>query len=316
MRIVSAAAEYGADAIKLQTFTPASLTIDSSRAEMFISDPLSPWYGRRLWDLYEEAHTPWDWHAPLFKEARAHGLACISTAFDSDSLLKLVDLDVDAVKISSFELVHLPLIEAAARLRIPLIISTGMASLDEITEAVDTVRGKGCEDIVLLKCTSAYPSTESDANVSTIGDLRSRFKCHVGLSDHTLTPYAAYAATALGACMIEKHFTVDRSQAGVDAAFSIEPAELRELVAGTELVWRSVGAVAYGPLVSEASSLSERPSIYIVSQVRKGDIFTVENIRVIRPGAGLPPKHYGELLGRKCKQDIAGPVPMSWEFVE
>jgi pseudaminic acid synthase len=315
LRIVRMAAENGADAIKLQTYTPGSLTIDSTRPEFSIDDPASLWHGQRLWDLYQEAHTPLEWHEPVFEAARAAGLACISTAYDFASLDALLSFGVDAIKIASFELVHLPLIERAAQCGKPVFISTGMAALVELDAAVNALRVNGCDRFILLKCTSAYPSKESDANLLTMADMRQRYHCEVGLSDHNLRPYIAFAATALGAAAIEKHFTTARADGGVDAAFSIEPAELRELVDGTDSVWRSLGGVHYAPLASEAASLKERPSIFVVSAMKRGDRFTERNLRIIRPGSGLAPKHYDWLIGRICACDIAAESPMSWDFV-
>jgi N-acetylneuraminate synthase len=316
LRIVRAAAECGADGIKLQTFKPETLTIDSSRAEFIIDDPGGLWHGRRLWDLYREAHTPWQWHQPIFDAARALGLACISTACDLEALEFLVSLGIDAIKIASFELIHIPLLEVAAKCGKPVLLSTGMASREELDEAVATLRASHDHEFILLKCTSAYPSTEGDANILTIPDMRERYGCGVGLSDHTLRPYTAFAATAQGAVIIEKHFTLARRDGGLDSAFSLEPAELRELVDGTELVWRSLGDVSYGPLAAESASVKERPSIYAIEPVKKGEAFTDRNIRIIRPANGLAPKHYRALVGRACTRDIAAETPLSWELVE
>jgi pseudaminic acid synthase len=316
LRIVRAAAESGADAIKLQTFTPNTLTIESSRPEFFIEDPSSLWHGRRLWELYEEAHTPWEWHEPIFKAARAGGLACISTAFDSNSVEFLLSIGVDAIKIASFELIHIPLIETAARSGKPILLSAGMARLDELDDAASALRANGCNRFVLLKCTSAYPSEETDANILTMHDMRLRYSCEVGLSDHTLRPYAAFAATSLGAVVVEKHLTISRAEGGLDSAFSIEPPELRELVKGTDAVWRSLGGVCYAPLDVEKTSIKERPSIYVVRAIRKGEHFTEDNIRIIRPANGLAPKHYRSLIGKTCACDVAAESPMTWAFVQ
>lgn len=316
LEIVQAAADQGAHAIKLQTFTPETLSINSSRPEFFIDDPKSLWHGRRLWELYDEAHTPWEWHAPLFEAARARGLACISSAFDESSVDFLVGLGVDAIKIASFELIHLPLIEAAAKNGLPLILSTGMATLEEINEAVEAVRRGGCRDFVLLKCTSSYPARQEDANILTVPDLQARFDCQIGLSDHMLKPYAAFCAVALGATMIEKHLTIRRASGALDAAFSMEPADLAELAEGTRLLWLSRGSVRYGCGATEETSKKERPSIYAVKRVAQGEPLTSDNIRVIRPAAGLPPKHFKELLGRRARQELPAETPLSWELVE
>jgi pseudaminic acid synthase len=315
LKIVRAAAANGADAIKLQTFTPASLTIDSTRPEFFVNDPKSLWHGRRLWNLYEEAHTPWEWHEPIFKLARAGGMACISSAFDVDSVKFLVSLGIDAIKIASFELVHLPLIDAAAKSGKPILLSAGMSNVEELDEAVAVLRANDCERFILLKCTSAYPSEEGEANILTMHDMRQRYSCEVGLSDHTLRPYAAFAATSLGAVVIEKHFTLARVEGGLDAAFSIEPAELRELARGTDLVWKSLGDVRYSPLEVERASIQERPSIYVVCPIKEGEKFTEKNIRIIRPANGLAPKHYKSLIGKTCARDIEAESPLSWDLV-
>jgi pseudaminic acid synthase len=316
LKIVRAAAESGADAIKLQTFTSATLTINSTRPEFFIDDPTSLWHGRRLWDLYDEAHTPWEWHKAIFQLARSYGLACVSSAFDATSLEYLLGLGVDAIKIASFELIHIPLIESAARSGKPILLSTGMARLDEIDAAVAALNANRCNDFVLLKCTSAYPSTEKEANVLTMQDMRARYRCNVGLSDHSLRPYSAYAAVALGATAVEKHLTLSRAEGGVDSAFSLEPSELTELVAGVKLTWESRGDVYYGPTSSEAASLKERPSIYVVRPIKKGQRFSEQNVRIIRPANGLAPKHYRSVIGKLATRDIDADVPLFWDLID
>lgn len=315
MMIVRAAAENGADAIKLQTFTAATLTLDSRRGEFFIDEPGGLWHGQRLWELYDKAHTPWEWHEPLFASARSLGLACISTAYDLTSLDFLLTLGVDAIKIASFELIHLPLVEAATRSGKPILLSTGMATLNELDEAVATLRNGAAERHVLLKCTSAYPSQEADANILAMVDMRRRYGSEVGLSDHNLRPYSAFAAAALGAAVIEKHVTLARADGGIDAAFSIEPPELRALADGARLVWESLGEVRYGPLVREAASLRERPSIFVTEAMRRGEAFSAHNIRVVRPAGGLAPKHYHTLIGRCSACDIPAATPLSWDRV-
>jgi pseudaminic acid synthase len=315
LAVVRASADGGAGAIKLQTFTPETLTIDSSRPEFFIHDPGGLWHGRRLFELYREAFTPWEWHEPLFKAAREAGLLCISSAFDISSLEFLLALGVDAIKIASFELVHIPLIEAAAQSNRPLIVSTGMGSRGEIDDAVKTMRAHpGCR-FILLKCTSAYPSLEEQSHVSTMVDLRERYGCDVGLSDHTLRPYAAYAATALGAVVIEKHVTMSRASGGVDSAFSIEPAEVKELAEGMDLVWKSLGDVRYDHHDTEAASRRERPSIYVTEDVSRGARFSDTNVRVIRPGGGLPPKNLPQILGRQARCDVSRGTPLTWDLI-
>jgi pseudaminic acid synthase len=314
LKIVHAAADNGADAIKLQTYTPATLTIDSHRPEFFIDEPGSPWHGRRLWDLYEEAHTPWEWHAEILSTARARGLLCISSAFDDRSVEFLVGLGIDAIKIASFELIHIPLLVRAAQSDKPLLISTGMASLEEVDHAVDVVTSHGKREFVLMKCTSAYPADEKDANLATMLDMRRRHECVVGLSDHTLRPMVAFGATALGASVIEKHFTLSRAHGGPDAAFSIEPAELSELVRGITQIWQSIGTVTYEVQDSERASIKERPSVYVVEPVREGEAFTTRNLRVIRPAGGVSPKYYESLIGRRAASALAAETPMKLEF--
>ena len=315
LEIVHAAADNGAHAIKLQTFTPGTLSIDSHKPDFFIDDPESLWHGRRLWELYQEAETPWEWHAPLFDAARARGMACISSAFDQSSLDFLVGLGVDAIKIASFELVHIPLIEGAAKTGLPVILSTGMAAIEEIEDAVAALRGNGCEQFMLLRCTSAYPSEEKDANVLSIADLRERFDCQVGLSDHCLSPYSVYAAVGLGATMIEKHLTLRRSDGGLDAPFSMEPADLKETVEGSRLVWLSRGSVIYGTQGVEETSRKERPSIYVTKPIAAGEAFTPDNIRVIRPGFGLAPKYYRGVLGRRAAKNIEPESALAWSMI-
>ena len=316
LKIVRAAAAAGADAIKLQTYTPATLTIDSDRPEFFINDPSGPWHGRRLWELYEEAHTPWDWHAPLFAAARDEGMLCFSSAYDVSSVAFLADAKVDAIKIASFELVHLPLIEAAARTELPLLISTGMGTHPEIADAVRAATSVPSPQFMLLVCTSAYPSDEDDAHLSRMHVLREHFHCPVGLSDHTIAPYTAFAATALGAVMIEKHVTLARADGGPDAEFSLEPHELRELVTGCDRIWRSLGHGTLKALPAEAASMRERPSVRVVRVMKRGEVFSAENLRVVRPGNGLAPVRYHELLGKRCARDIEEGEPMSWELVD
>jgi len=315
LAIVRTAAEQGAGAIKLQTYTPATLTLDSARPEFFIDDSSSVWHGRRLWELYEEAHTPWEWHEPLFNAARSCGLACISSAFEQKSLEFLLGLGADAIKISSFELIHIPLLEAAARSGKPLLVSTGMASVAELDDAVTALRDNGCRRFVLLKCTSAYPAEEKHANVLTMQAMSARYDCSVGFSDHALGPYASFAAVALGAVVVEKHLTMSRAAGGVDAAFSLEPGEFRELVEGTRRVWESRGEARFGPHPSEGASVRERPSIYVVHDVRKGERFTDRNVRIVRPGNGLAPKHFAAILGRRAAYDIDGETPLASDML-
>lgn len=316
IKLVEKAAECGAGAIKLQTFKPDTLTMDSYNKDFYIDDEKSLWHERRLWDLYEEAQTPWEWHEEIFKRARELGLAAISTAFDLTSVDFLRDIGVDAIKISSFELIHLPLIEYVAKTGLPMLVSTGMATLGEINDAYSIINKHNPKNSVLLKCTSAYPSIEMDANIVTISDMRERFGCLVGLSDHCLRQYAAFSAIALGAVVIEKHFTFDRSEGGLDADFSMEPDDLKFLAEGAALVWQSLGKVNYEAQGSESTSLKERPSIYATKDIKHGELFTEENIKIIRPGFGLRPKEYGSLLGKKSNTDIGKETAIEAKMVK
>jgi len=282
LAIVDAAADAGAHALKIQTYTADTLTLDVEDSEFVIDAPDSLWAGRSLHSLYEEASTPWEWHEPIFKRAHVRGLIAFSTPFDESAVDFLEDLDVPCYKIASFENAHIPLIRKAASTGKPLIISTGMASAEELAEAVEAARDAGCEDLLLLKCTSTYPATPENSNLVTIADMRERFRCQVGLSDHTMGIGVAIAATALGAVAIEKHFTLARADGGVDSAFSMEPAELAGLVTETERAWQAMGTVSYGPTDAEMPSLQFRRSIYVAQDVLAGEVFTSENLRVVR----------------------------------
>ena len=313
--IIHAAAEAGADAIKLQTYTPDTITIDS-RDDLFRIGKGSTWEGRNLYDLYGEAYTPWPWHAGLKQIAEEAGLTFFSSPFDEQAVDFLEGLSVPAFKIASFELVDLPLIRYAAGKGRPMVLSTGMASLEEIEEAVACVRSTGNEQVILLKCVSAYPAPPEQMNLRVIPDLKSRFHCPVGLSDHTLGHEVALAAVALGADMVEKHFTLKRSDGGPDASFSLEPGEFADMVRAIRLVERSLGRIAYEPTAQEKHNMQFRRSLFAVRDIRKGERFTNANIRSIRPAAGLPPGHLDELLGREAACDIARGTPLSWNLVE
>jgi len=315
LQIVDAIAAAGAHAVKLQTYTASTMTLPLAEREFFVSDPKNPWTGRSLYDLYEEAHTPWDWHAALFERCRRHGLAAFSTPFDATAVDFLQELDSPCFKIASFEAVDLPLIRRAAATGKPLVISTGMATEEEITEAVDAARSAGCTSLALLKCTSTYPADPRNSNLSTIPHMSARFGCPVGLSDHTLGIGAAVAATALGACMIEKHVTLSRADGGVDSAFSLEPGELAQLVRESAVAWHALGKVQYGPTQDELPSLQYRRSLYVVEDVERGAILDRRNVRAIRPGLGLPPKHLDAVLGRPASKQIARGTPLSWDLV-
>jgi pseudaminic acid synthase len=315
LEIVTAAAEAGAHAIKLQTYTADTMTLDINNGEFFINDEKSLWMGSNLHDLYKQANTPWEWHRPIMARAAELGMICFSSPFDESAVDFLETLNVPAYKIASFENVDLPLIRKVAATGKPLIISTGMATSAEIDDAVRTAREAGCKDLVLLKCTSAYPATPANTNVLTIPHMRDLFGCEIGLSDHTMGIGAAVAAVAHGASVIEKHFTLRRADGGVDSAFSLEPEELRALVVETERAWQSLGTVVYGPSAAENKSLVFRRSIYIAEDVKSGEVLTADNLRRIRPGFGLPPKYYEMLLGRRVNQDVKKGTPMSWDLL-
>lgn len=315
LEIVEAAANTGAHALKLQTYTADTITLDVHEGEFFIKDEGSLWKGKSLYDLYKEAYTPWEWHAPIMQRAAELGMLCFSTPFDETAVDFLEDLGVPAYKIASFENVHIPLIRKVAATGKPMIISTGMASIGQLDDAVRAVRDAGGKDLVLLKCTSTYPATPDNSNVLTIPHMRQLFGCEVGLSDHTMGVGAAVAAVAHGATVVEKHFTLRRADGGVDSAFSLEPEEMKSLVIETERAWQSLGKVTYGAGDAEQKSLVFRRSIYIAQDVKAGEILTKTNLRCVRPGLGLPPKFYETLLGRRINQDAKKGTPMRWELL-
>jgi len=315
LAIVDAAAAHGADAIKLQTYTADTMTLNLRMPGFTIDDPKSLWAGRQLYELYAEAHTPWEWHVPIMERAASHGLHCFSTPFDFSSVDFLESLNVPAYKIASFENTDLPLIRRVAATGKPIIMSTGMATAGEIDEAVRAARDSGCRDLVLLKCTSTYPASADNTNISTIPHMRTLFGCEVGLSDHTLGCGVAVAATALRATVIEKHFTLHRADGGVDSSFSMEPQELRQLREETERAWQALGQVSYGPTAAEMKSLAFRRSLYIAKDLQAGEVLTSENLRCVRPGFGLAPKHLGSLLGLSIGQDVKAGTPMAWSLL-
>ncbi|MEP9411502.1 MAG: pseudaminic acid synthase [Candidatus Brocadia sp.] len=312
--IVDAAAKAGVHAVKLQTYTADILTIDREEGEFSICDANSLWKGKSLYELYQQAYTPWEWHEPIFTRCRELGLVAFSTPFDETAVDFLESLNVPAHKIASFENAHLPLIRKVASTRKPMIISTGMATLAELDETVKTARDAGCEELILLKCTSTYPATPEDTNLLTIPHLRQLFDAEVGLSDHTLGIGVAVASVALGTTVIEKHFTLSRADGGVDADFSLEPQEMKMLVEETYKAWQALGKVCYGPTEKEKASIRFRRSIYVVEDIKKGEEFTIKNIRIIRPGNGLPPKFFDIILGKIASCDIKRGTPMCWEF--
>ena len=315
LEIVDAAAKAGAHALKLQTYTADTMTIDVKDGEFHIADPDSLWKGSSLHDLYKQAYTPWEWHKPIFERARSHGMAAFSSPFDETAVDFLVELDAPCFKVASFENTDLPLIRKVASTGKPVIISTGMANVAELDEAVKTAREAGCKDLVLLKCTSTYPATPENTNVATIPHMRALFNCEIGLSDHTMGLGVAVAAVALGATVVEKHFTLSRNDGGVDSAFSAEPDEMRALVTETGRAWQAIGKISYGATRSEEKSKAFRRSIYVTEDLNEGDVLTRNNLRTIRPGFGLPPKFYDQLLGRKVRKTVKRGTPMSWDIV-
>lgn len=311
LEIVEIAAKTGAHALKIQTYTADTMTIDYDKDEFFISEKNSLWKGKSLYQLYEEAHTPWDWHKPIFDRARELGMVPFSTPFDNSAVDFLEDLDNAIYKIASFENTDIPLIKKVASTGKPMIISTGMASYDELAESVAAARDAGCQHLILLKCTSTYPATAENTNIKTIEDIHKKFNCHAGLSDHTMGIGVAVASVALGASVIEKHFTLRRADGGVDSAFSMEPDEMTALVTESERAWQSLGQVTYGPTEKEKTSLVYRRSLYVVEDMKAGDIVTNKNLRAIRPGLGLPPKYLERLIGKKAAVDITRGTPAS-----
>lgn len=315
LAIVEAAAKSGAHAIKLQTYTADTMTLDIAEGEFFINDARSLWKGQSLYKLYQKAYTPWEWHAPIFDYARKLGLIAFSSPFDETSVDFLESLHVPCYKIASFENTDIPLIKKVAATGKPMIISTGMATIDELDETVRAARASGCNNLVLLKCTSTYPATPENSNLLTIPHMKELFKCEVGLSDHTMGIGTAVAAVAVGAVVIEKHFTLNRSDGGVDCAFSLEPLELAQLVAETERAWQSLGEVFYGPTKDEEFAVTRRRSIYIVKDMKAGDVLTKDNLRCIRPGHGLAPRYYENLIGKTIKSDVKKGTPMHWDLL-
>lgn len=316
LAIVEAIAASRAQAVKLQTYTADTMTLDLAEGEFFIADSKSLWKGQSLHALYRKAYTPWEWHETIFRRARALGLVAFSTPFDASAVDFLESLGVPAYKIASFENTDLPLIRRVAATGKPVIISTGMATLAEIDEAVRAAREAGARDLVLLKCTSSYPATPESSNLVTIPHLREMFDCEVGLSDHTLGIGAAVASVALGTTVIEKHVTLSRTGGGVDAAFSLEPPELKQLVDETRTAWKALGAVQIGPTEEEQGSLVFRRSLYICEDLNAGDVLTATNLRAIRPGHGLPPKYLDRLLGKRVAKAVRRGTPMSLDLLD
>lgn len=310
LEIVKAASDSGAHALKLQTYTPDTMTL---KGALTIEDKNSLWDGRELYDLYTEAFTPWEWHKPIFEYAAQLGMIPFSTPFDETAVDFLESLNVEIYKIASFENTDWPLLKHVASKGKPVIMSTGAASISDIASAMDTLKTNGAKDIVLLKCTSTYPSTPENTNLKTIPHLSQLFNCHVGLSDHTMGIGAAVASVALGSVVIEKHFTLKRSDGGVDSAFSIEPHELKSLVIETERAALSLGNIHYGVLDAEKNSLKFKRSIYVIKDIKKGECFSKENIKVLRPSVGLEPKYFDILIGKVANYDLKAGSPLNWE---
>lgn len=315
LEIVEAAAKAGVHALKLQTYTPDTMTLDLDEREFHISDPDSLWVGTSLYKLYGEAYTPWEWHKPIFDRTRELGIIAFSTPFDDTAVDFLESLNVPCYKIASFENTDLPLIRRVAATGKPLIISTGMATVAELDDTVRAAREAGCKDLILLKCTSTYPATPKNTNLMTIPHLRELFGCEVGLSDHSMGVGVSVASVALGATVIEKHFTLARADGGVDSAFSMEPGEMSQLVLETERAWQALGHVSYGPTEAEAKSLQYRRSLYIVQDMKAGDVLTTENIRAIRPGLGLPTKCIAQIMGKTVNQNIKRGTALEWHLL-
>jgi pseudaminic acid synthase len=315
LAIVDAAAKAGVQGLKIQTYTADTMTLDLAEGEFFISDPNSLWAGTSLYKLYQEAYTPWEWHQPIFDRARELGLIAFSTPFDETAVDFLESLNVPCYKVASFENTDLPLIRKIATTGKPMIISTGMATVAELDESVRTARESGCQDIILLKCTSTYPATPDNTHIRTIPHLRDLFNCEVGLSDHTMGIGVAVASVALGVTVIEKHFTLCRADGGVDSAFSLEPEEMQALVIESKRAWQGLGQVSYGATQAENKSLMFRRSLYVVEDIIAGDILTKSNVRAIRPGLGLPPKYLDQVLGMRVRKDLKRGTALAFEHI-
>ncbi len=316
LAIVEVAAKSGAHGFKIQTYTPETMTIDLDEREFHISDSNSLWAGTSLFNLYQKAHTPWEWHKPIFELARKLGMVPFSTPFDITAVDFLESLDVPCYKIASFENTDIQLIKRVAKTGKPIIMSTGMASVAELDESVLAARQYGCKDLILLKCTSTYPAKPENSNIRTIPHLRDLFGCEVGLSDHTMGSGVAVASIALGATVIEKHLTISRQDGGVDSSFSMEPDELSYLIHAVESAWLALGDIRYGPTDEEKKSLQYRRSLYVVTDVPAGHYLTMDNVRAIRPGLGLPTKYLDIIIGKRVNKAISRGTPLSWDCIE
>lgn len=316
LQIVDAAAATGVDALKIQTYTADTMTLDLHEREFSITDPNSLWAGRSLHDLYQEAHTPWEWHKTIFDRCARHGIIGFSTPFDATAVDFLESLSMPLYKVASFENTDLPLIRKIAATGKPIIISTGMATVAELDETVRAAQVAGCKELVLLKCTSTYPASPENSNLRTIAHMRDLFGTEVGLSDHTMGTGVAVAAVAFGATVIEKHFTLSRAEGGVDSAFSLEPAEMKQLVEETTRAWQAMGKISYGPTESEKKSLQFRRSLYVSQDIKAGERFSHENVREIRPGFGLAPKYSEVIIGKTARADVKKGTPLTWDLLE
>jgi len=312
--IISSAKRAGAHAVKIQTYTPDTITLDSDREDFQLRDGL--WAGRSLFQLYQWAQTPWEWHAPLFEHARKVGITLFSSPFDPSAVDLLERLDAPAYKIASFEAVDLPLIRYVARTGKPMIISTGMADAQEIGEAVEAARSAGCRELALLHCVSGYPAPAADYNLRTIADMQRRFDAVIGLSDHTLDNTTALASVALGAALIEKHFTLDRQGGGPDDSFSLEPRDLSALCRDTRTAWEALGRVDYGRKSSEVGNVKFRRSLYFVKPLKAGEVVTADAVRSVRPGYGLAPKHLARVVGCRVRRDVGFATPVAWDLLD
>ena len=312
-QLINVAKNAGADAVKLQTYTADTITLNSDSADFVINEGL--WQGQTLYELYKQAYTPWEWHKDLFDYARALDLTIFSSPFDKTAVDLLEDLNTPAYKIASFEAIDLPLIKYVAQTGRPMIISTGMADLTEIEEAIETARAAGCQDLAILHCVSSYPAPAEDYNLKTIIDMQQRFNIPVGLSDHTLDNTTAIAAVALGACIVEKHFTLDRSRGGPDDSFSLEPTELTALCRDTKTAWQAMGQVNYALKSSEQDNIKFRRSLYFVKDMQVGEIIDDTCIRSVRPGYGLPPKYFDSLIGKRVAQSVSFGRAVTWEML-
>jgi pseudaminic acid synthase len=315
LKIVEAAAKAGAHGLKIQTYTADTMTIPHDKGLFYIDDPKSLWNGKTLYELYQIAYTPWEWHKPIFDRAKELGLIAFSTPFDTTSVDFLEELNVDVYKVASFENKDWPLLRKIASTGKPVIMSTGASTLSDIAESVGVLRDNGCKNLVLLKCTSTYPANTANTNLKTIPHMREMFDCFTGLSDHTGGIGAAVASVALGARVIEKHFTLSRADGGVDSAFSIEPDELKSLVVECERAWEALGNVKYDILQDEKSSLRFKRSVYVVEDINEGESFTAKNVRIIRPGDGMEPKYYERILGKTARTDLKRGTPLTWEAI-